>query len=96
MPGVILALMFAPALWMVLDQRAGVLDALRMSREATHGNKLTLLALWLVAFLPGVLVIVCTCGLGVIFVQPFWFLLWCVSYLSMTGQTTVEDAVIEA
>jgi hypothetical protein len=90
-PGIIVGLMFSAALPLIVDQRVGVMDSLRMSREATSGNKLTLFALGLVAVLGGVLVIVLTCGLGAFFVQPLWLLLWVVCYLTMTGQSTIDE-----
>jgi hypothetical protein len=53
---------------------------------------LTLFALYVVAILTGAAVTVLTCGLGSFFVQPFWTLLYCVAYLEMTGQGTVEES----
>jgi phage FluMu protein Com len=87
-PGIILVLMFSQAILLVVDKRVGVVDALRMSMEATSGNKLTLLALYLLAVVGGAIAIAATCGLGWVFVHPFVTMLWCVSYLQMTGQGT--------
>lgn len=93
-PGIIVALMFSQSILLVLDGRVGVIDSLRMSMAATSGNKLTLFALYLLTMFVGVAATVLTCGLGLFFIQPFWMLLWCVSYLTMTGQSTVDDVTV--
>ena len=63
-----------------------------MSREATNGNKLTLLGLYLVVSMLALVLGIFTCGVGLLFMQPFAMLLYCVTYLSMTGQSTAEPA----
>ena len=90
-PGVIVSIMLSQSLMMVIDQRAGVIDSLRLSMRATAGNKLTLFGLWLVAGLGGGLIGALTCGLGSLFVTPFMMLLACVVYLEMTGQKTAAN-----
>lgn len=92
-PGIIVVLMFSQAILLVVDQRAGVIDALRMSMEATRGNKLTLFALYLLAMAGSAAAFVLTCGIAWLFVHPFLTMLWCVSYLEMTGQGTIEGSV---
>ncbi len=85
-PGVILWLMLSPSIFVAMDQRTGVVESLRLSIEATRSNKLTLFAIWVVAICGGGLLGVLTCGLGFLLVHPFVFLLYAVTYLSMTGQ----------
>jgi uncharacterized membrane protein/phage FluMu protein Com len=91
-PGIIFALMFSQALFMLVDQRTGIIDAFKRSSEAMRGNKLTVLALWIVTGALGVLLGLVTCLVGFIFVLPFWGLLTAVVYLDVTGQKTVLDA----
>jgi phage FluMu protein Com len=95
-PGVILFLMLSQCLNIVIDQRAGVIDSLRLSMRATQGNKVTLLLLMLVnssiASIAGTL----TCLLAGIIVQPFTMLAMCVAYLVMTGQATAVRPRVES
>jgi uncharacterized membrane protein len=90
-PGVILALMFSQSMYMIVDQRADIMGALRMSMEATRGNKLTLLALYIVAGFGALLFTLLTCFIGAIFVWPFMALMTVVVYLGLTGQQTALD-----
>jgi phage FluMu protein Com len=91
-PGLIVLIMFGPSFLMLLDQGVGVFDSLKMSRQATNGNKLTLFALMLVTGMGAALFTLVTCLIGGIFAQPFSMLAWCVSYLMMTGQSTAAPA----
>jgi phage FluMu protein Com/uncharacterized membrane protein len=95
-PGVILALMLSQAMLMLVDQRAGILDSLRLSAAAMKGNKLTVLGIWIVTGVLGVLVSLLTCFIGFIFVVPFWSLLMAMIYLGVTGQKTSVDEEMPA
>lgn len=91
-PGIIFALMFSQHALLVIDRKAGALEALSMSQELTHGNKLTLLAIFLVAGIVGNVLVLATCGLGALVVVPYMMLLAPVVYLAMSGQSVVESA----
>jgi uncharacterized membrane protein/phage FluMu protein Com len=91
-PGVIFALMLSQALFVMVDQRRGVVDSFKGSIEAMRGNKLTVLAIWIVTGFLGLLVTLFTCFVGLIFVAPFGALLTAVIYLDVTGQKTVLEA----
>jgi hypothetical protein len=56
-----------------------------------NGNKLTVLATWIVAGGLGLLVAIFTCLIGFLFVWPFWALLMAVIYLGVSGQSTCVD-----
>lgn len=87
-PFFIIGLMFSMALPLLVDGQAGIVDSFRMSMAATKGNKLTLFALGLIMFFGGLAAILVTCGIGGFFVYPFGMLLYCVTYLMVTGQST--------
>jgi phage FluMu protein Com len=87
-PGIIIGIMLSQSILLIIDRRVGVIDSLKLSMQATHGNKVTLLVLWLLMMLIMSLVNLFTCGLGTIVVMPFQMLLLCVAYLMMTGQVT--------
>ncbi len=90
-PGVIFSLMFAQYYYLIIDRKVGVMESLDVSRQLMVGNKLTLFAINLVATLLGMLVILCTCGLGALAVVPFLALLYAVVYLAITGQPTADQ-----
>jgi hypothetical protein len=90
LPGVWVALTLAFCWYMLLDQGTGVIDSLKYSARATHGNKLVLLGLWLVSVGLVVVIGIPTCLLGTIFVFPFVLVLFTVAYLSATGQFGAE------
>jgi len=87
-PFFIIGLMFSMALPLLVDGQAGIVDSFKLSMAATKGNKLTLFALALIMFFGGAALAVCTCGIGAFFVYPFGMLLYCVTYLMVTGQST--------
>lgn len=90
-PGVVWFLMFSQFYYLILDRNLSIMDAFSMSRELTRGNKLTLWAIGMIAWLLGFAVVVLTCGLGVFAVAPYWLLLVPVIYLMMSGQPTLEE-----
>ena len=90
-PGIVVFTMFLPAILILIDQHAGVIDSLKMAKQATTGNKLTLFAMISIVGMGGLLFSLLTCLLGTFFAAPFMYLLFCVSYLAMTGQTTAEQ-----
>ncbi len=85
-PGIIIALMFSQAFCILVDQNAGAIDSLRMSAQATRGNKLTLFALGLVTMMIVAMVTLFTCLVGYFFVAPFASVVYVTAYLGMTGQ----------
>ncbi len=72
-------------------------SAVRSARaiEATDGNKWTLFAIYVVAGIGSMVVVVLTCGLGVFFVVPYMAVLATVIYLGVTGQRTMLDVAEE-
>ncbi len=89
-PGIIIGIMLSQSILLILDRRVGVIDSLRLSMQATEGNKVTLLVLWLLMMLIMPLIHLFTCGLGTIVAAPFQILLMVVAYLMMTGQNTAS------
>jgi len=85
-PGVILACMFFPCTWLVIDRNLGTMEALDQARQLTNGNKLTLFLVFLLYALVAMVVGTITCGLGGFVTGPFGGLLAAVCYLRMSGQ----------
>jgi len=94
-PGIIIALMLSQAMFMLVDQNSDIMGSLRLSTEATKGNKMTILGLYIVTGAIGIVITVFTCLLGMIVVMPFMTLLSAVIYLGLTGQSTALDASAE-
>jgi hypothetical protein len=92
-PGVIIGLMLSQAMYMLVDQGTDIGGSLGKSVEATDGNKWTLFAIYVVAGLGSMVVVVLTCGLGVLLVAPYMGVLTAVIYLGVTGQRTTLDVL---
>jgi phage FluMu protein Com len=90
-PGFVVLTMFLPAILILIDQHVGVIDSLKMAKQATTGNKLTLFGMISMVGMGGLLFSLLTCLLGTFFAAPFIHLLFCVSYLAMTGQSTADQ-----
>jgi hypothetical protein len=85
-PGIIVFLMFSQFYFLILDRDVGAMESLALSRELMVGNKITLLAIFLVVGIVGWLACIVTIGLGVLLVVPFLMLLNPIVYLSVSGQ----------
>jgi hypothetical protein len=85
----VLLLMFSQAMFFVVDRQSRVLEALRLSREITRGNKWKLWVLWLAATLVTVVSMI-PCGLGLLITMPYFGLMLPVVYLVMSGQPTAN------
>jgi phage FluMu protein Com len=88
-PGIILGCMFSQAIYLVLDRKEGVIDSLSHSKDITTGSKLSIFLIWLVSALGAGLFSLVTCGFGGLVSFPFLQLMWCVVYLTITGQPAV-------
>ncbi|MBI1345449.1 DUF975 family protein [bacterium] len=89
-PGIILALMFWPYYFVLIDEDSGGIDCLWKAREYTNGNKLSTFVLGIVAMginLLGLLAL----GVGLIFTMPLTALIMAVAYCRMTGQRVACD-----
>ena len=87
-PGVILALMFMPSLYLLVDRDMGVMESLNRSQELTNGNKgsLFLIGLFGIALAIGGLL---ACCIGILFTMPLASMTWTVAYLGMTGELNI-------
>ena len=92
-PGIIFSLMFSQYYYLILDRNIGVIDSLSISKDLMDGNKLTLFLIGLVAGVVGIVVVLLTCGIGLLVVGPFMALLTPVIYLAITGQPTADQIV---
>ncbi len=89
-PGIIASLMFFQYDYLIIDRNVGVLESLQLSKRVMEGNKLTFLAINLLAGLLTIAVAVLTCCMGLLVVGPFFALLHVVTYLAVTGQATAD------
>jgi phage FluMu protein Com len=84
-------LMLSQFYYLIIDQDADVIDSLKMSNELMEGNKLTLFLINLVAGTLGTLLVLVTCGIGLVLVTPYMAMLNAVVYLTVTSQPTAEQ-----
>jgi len=89
-PLIAMYLVFGQAQFLIADRGMGVVDSLRASAQITSGNRLTIVALWIVLsmiYMAGS----CAICIGVLFTGGFAFLAMSVAYLAMSGQTTGDQ-----
>lgn|GEM_PF-770996 len=107
-PGVLLLLVFWPVYYVMVDRDAGMIDSLRLASEATSGNYLQVLVLFvagigclLLGNIPGICLwfLFKSQGLAIIgscagslFSVPLWMLLWPVAYCGISGQLAAHSA----
>ncbi|MFH1921899.1 MAG: DUF975 family protein [Planctomycetota bacterium] len=93
-PATIVSLMFGQFFYLILDRDAEIIESLSLSKQVMAGNKLIVFAIHLLLFLGSVLLIILTCGLGILVVPfvvpPFAALLNAIIYLGVTGQPTAD------
>lgn len=89
LPAVLLLLYLWPSYFLIVDNRADVIESLSMAKDICTPNVLTtfLLGLTSIAILIAGLLI---CGVGIIPATGFVSVLWAVSYLAMSGQISFE------
>jgi hypothetical protein len=87
-PGVLLALMWWPTYYLVVDQKTRVIEAFTVASSITKGNWGTAFLLWLlsIAIMFAGLLALC---IGVIFAAPLVTVLFTTAYLMMAGQLSV-------
>jgi phage FluMu protein Com len=89
-PGIILALMFWPIYFVIVDRDTGVFESLRLASELTTGNYLAAFVLFLAVFGLQLLGIFPGLCIGLLFTAPLGELLWAVAYLGMNGQLALR------
>ena len=72
--------------YLIVDKHIGPVDALTLSNEAMKGNKLNLFLLGLLMSSGGMVIILCTCFIGFIFVAPFSLLIMAKVYTSIVSE----------
>lgn len=86
-PGVIVALMFAPFFYVLIDEDSPGIDCLWRAKEVTEGNKLSYFVILLACMGINLLGVMALC-IGLIFTAPLTTLISAVAYCKMTGQRT--------
>lgn len=84
-PGILLALMWWPCYYLVVDNKCGVIESFSLASTITQGNWGNALLLWLLSFAIGLVGILALC-IGIIFAAPLISVLWATAYLMMSGQ----------
>jgi uncharacterized membrane protein len=92
-PGIIVLLIFSQRGWLIADRRLGIMESLSVSNQITKGHKLNLFLLFLLQGVIGfVLGLIPYVGLfiNLLLVQPYFFVVFATTYLTLTGQPTVR------
>lgn len=85
-PGIIVALMFWPFSFILVDRNLPGIDSFSEARKVTSGNLLNLFGLSILLGLITILGAVVTLGIGLIFIIPFTYMAQTVAYAEMTNQ----------
>ena len=87
----IFALTFSQMFYLILDRNLGVFEAFGESRRITRGNRLTLLAIFILLIVLALPSAIPLLGLLYnLFYVPFSMLVVATAYLRMTGQPTAH------
>lgn len=91
-PYFLVLMTFWPFALVIVDQNVGVIESFRRSRQITADNLLTIFVLWLA--MTGInLLVIPTCGIGVILAVPLMTIILAVAYCTMAGQPISAIAV---
>tara|TARA_R110002095_G_C4250867_1_gene240060 strand:- start:3310 stop:4317 length:1008 start_codon:yes stop_codon:yes gene_type:complete len=85
-PGIVVALMFWPFSFILIDRNLPGIESFSESRKVTSGNLLNLLGLSLALGGISILGGIVTLGIGLIFIMPFTYMAQTVAYAEMTSQ----------
>ena len=85
-PGVILSLMFWPYSYLLIDRDLPGIQSFTESKQVTQGNLLNLFGIYLATIAIVMVGGLLTLGIGFIFLVPFSFLVYTVTYAEMTSQ----------
>tara|TARA_R110002111_G_scaffold168038_1_gene233752 strand:- start:3591 stop:4607 length:1017 start_codon:yes stop_codon:yes gene_type:complete len=85
-PGIILALMFWPFSYLLIDRDLPGIESFTEVRKVTQGNLLSVFLIFLTSFGIAILGTVLTLGIGAVFVLPYLVLVQTVTYAEMTSQ----------
>ena len=84
-PGILLMLMWWPAYYLVVDEKAGVMESFSVAGNITRGNWGAAILLWLISLAVSMAGVLALC-IGILFAAPFVAMMWAVAYLMMSGQ----------
>jgi DNA-directed RNA polymerase subunit RPC12/RpoP len=88
-PGIFLMLMFWPFYYLVVDEKAPVMESFEVAKTITEGNWGTVSLLWLVSIVVGFVGLL-ACGVGILLAIPLITLIWATAYLMMSGQLSTS------
>ncbi|MBX3448950.1 MAG: hypothetical protein KF777_05280 [Planctomycetaceae bacterium] len=90
LPGIYVAIMLWPFVFVLIDEDAPGIDCLARSIELTRGNMMSSFAMFVNAI--GIILLgYLACLVGIVIAAPMVGLLYAVSYLHLTGQRTALD-----
>jgi ABC-type amino acid transport system permease subunit len=84
-PGILLALMFWPCYYLVVEQRSKVFGSFSLASQITEGNKGTTFVLALLGIGINLLGLLALC-IGLLFSAPLVVMIFATAYLMMSGQ----------
>lgn len=94
-PGIILALMWWPSQYLLIDKKAGVFESFSIAAKISQGNWGNAFLLSLLSI--GIMLLGCIAFcIGMLFAAPLVSMLWGVAYLMMSGQIPAYGQIPQA
>ncbi len=87
---IIIAMMFWPFTYMMIEKNDDVFGTMREAYEVTAGHRMSMFGLTIVTSLAATALTVFTCGLGAFIAGPCFALMFPVTYLVITGRRTAD------
>jgi len=88
-PGILLALWFWPYYYLLVEDKAPIMESFSLAAKITEGNRLTSLVLALCAL--GIFILGCLAlCIGLLFALPLMSMMGATAYLMMSGQLSVQ------
>ncbi len=84
-PGILLALMWWPAYYLVVEGKADVMESFSVASRITKNNWGAAILLWFISLAISLAGLLALC-IGIIFAAPLVTMMWVTAYLMMSGQ----------
>jgi hypothetical protein len=89
-PAIFLGIFFWPYYFLIVEEKAAVIESFSLAYQVTEGNRLTTFLLALLSIAVMLIGFFAFC-IGIIFAAPLVTMLWVCAYLMMSGQIPVQQ-----
>ena len=83
--------MWSQTIYFIMDKDMGPIESMKASVNVMKGNKINFFLLGLLMFVAGMVIIVCTCGVGIFIISPCFFLILACVYVTISGSNKISE-----